>query len=295
MSGRPVPWLVRASAALYRRLFVLYPPAFRRDCAAEMAQVFTDLAHEAHRRAGAVGVFALWGRALTDLVVTALAERSALMSNRTAQRLGGLCLMIGGAVGGLALIVRQMIGFAILFGVPGEVWLSVAALLFIPGIIALHLWLAGSGGGWRWLGTVLAVGGVLALALGQLAFALHLGGALTSCGAQCGAIAYPAGSVLDGRLYAVMRWYGTGVAVVGLGALSVLALVRRPLSRRAALPAALTAGYVAFMSLPGNAPAIFPGVELLLLWVGAAFLLGRALWTEAGSATGSLLPMTDAG
>src|SRR5260221_9820958 len=151
MSQRHVPWLVRASAALYRRLFVLYPLALRQECAADMAQVFTDLAREAHRHAGAVGVFALWGRALTDLVVTALAERSAQMSNRTAQRLGGLCLMIGSSLGGLALIVRRMLGFADFFGVQGEVWLSVAAVLFIPGIIALHLWLVGAvggGGGW---------------------------------------------------------------------------------------------------------------------------------------------------
>src|SRR5260370_18737251 len=154
-----VPWLVRASAALYRRLFVLYPLAFRQECAADMAQVFTDLAREAHRHAGAVGVFAVWGRALPDLVVTALAERSAQMSNRTAQRLGGLCLMICSSVGGLALIARRSIGSAVFFVVQGEVWLSVAALLFIPGIIALHLWLAGSGGGWRGLGTVLACGG----------------------------------------------------------------------------------------------------------------------------------------
>lgn len=152
-----------------------------------------------------------------------------------------------------------------------------------------------SGGGWRWLGTVLAVGGVLSLTLAQLAFALHLGGTLTSCGSQCGGIAYPAGSFLGGRLYAMMQWYGTGLAVVGLGILSVIALVRRPVSRRTALPAALAAGYVAFMSLPRNAPAILPGLELLLLWVGAAFLLGRALWKEADSATGSLLPMTEAG
>src|SRR5260370_24381569 len=124
-----VPWLVRASAALYRRLFVLYPLAFRQECAADMAQVFTDLAREAHRHAGAVGVFAVWGRALPDLGVTALAERSAQMSNRTAQRLGGLCLMIGSSLGGLALIVRRSIWFALLFGGQSEVWRSVSACL----------------------------------------------------------------------------------------------------------------------------------------------------------------------
>ena len=78
---------------------------------------------------------------------------------------------------------------------PGEVWLAIAAVLFIPGIIALHLQLtAGEDGlrqGWPWLGTlgtpgiVLAVVGVLLLALGQLGFALHLGGTVISCGHHC--------------------------------------------------------------------------------------------------------------
>jgi hypothetical protein len=134
------------------------------------------------------------------------------------------------------------------------------------------------------------------LALAQLAFALHLGGILTSCGSQCGTITYPAGSFLNGRLYFMMQWYGTGLAVAGLAILSVITLVRRPLSQRTALPAALVAGYVAFMSLPGNAPAVLPGMELLLLWVGAAFLLGRSLWNDkdADSTPDSLHPVTEA-
>jgi hypothetical protein len=61
MSPRGVPWMVRASTSLYRRLFVLYPRAFQRDCAEDMAQVFTDLARDAHRRAGIAGLFAVWG------------------------------------------------------------------------------------------------------------------------------------------------------------------------------------------------------------------------------------------
>jgi len=272
-----VPWMVRTSVCLYRRLFVLYPRAFQQECADDMAQVFTDLARDAHRHAGALGVLGVWGPALTDLVMT-----------------GGLCLMIGSSLGGLVFIIHRMLGFAVFMGVQGDVWLAVAAFLFIPGIIALHLHLAESGSGWRWLGTVLAVFGVLLLALGQLAFGIHLGGTVTSCGHQCISIDYPS-SFLGEPLYAKLQSYGTWFAVVGLGLVSVIALLRRPFSWRTGLLGALVVGYLAFMSLPSNAPAVFPGVQLLLLWVVAAFVLGRDLWKEAAPGTGSSVPMTAAG
>jgi hypothetical protein len=260
-----------------------------------MAQVFRDLARDAHQRAGAIGVLVVWGRALTDLVQTVPAERSAQMNSRTWQRLGGLCLMIGSIVASVTFIIHRLVGFGVFLGVLAEVWLAVAAALFLPGILALHLRLAGRGGWWRWLGTVLAVVGVLALALGQWVFALHLGGTLTSCGYHCISIEYPAGSLLDERLSAQAQVYGTWLAVVGLGVLSVIALSGSPLSRRTALPGALVVGYTAFMSLPANAPALFPGVELLLVWVGAAFLLGRELWREAAPGISAALPMTEVG
>jgi hypothetical protein len=288
-----VPWMARASASLYRRLFVLYPRTFRQECADDMAQVFLDLAREAHQRDGAVGVLVVWRRALGDLVMTVLAERSAHVVGRTWKQLGGLCLMIGSVLGGLVFIIHRMAGFAIFMGVQGDVWLAVAALLFIPGILALHRQLAASGREWRWPGTVLAASGVLLLALGQLAFAMHLGGTLTSCGNHCSSIEYSQ-SFLGDPLYSQLQSYGTWCAVVGLGILSVISLLRRPFSWRTGLPGALVVGYVAFMSLPSNAPAVFPEVQLLLLWVIAAFLLGRDLWTEAAPGAESPLPMPEA-
>jgi hypothetical protein len=104
-----------------------------------------------------------------------------------------------------------------------------------------------------------------------------------------------AGSVLSERAYAQMQSFGTWGAVVGMGIVSVITLLSRPVSWRAGLPGALVVGYVAFMSLPSNAPAIFPEIELLLLWVVAAFLLGRDLWNEAASGTRSPLATTEAG
>jgi hypothetical protein len=101
--------------------------------------------------------------------------------------------------------------------------------------------------------------------------------------------------LLDERFSALAQVYGTCLAVVGLGVLSVIALLGSPLSRRTALPGALVVGYTAFMSLPANAPALFPAVELLLVWVGAAFLLGRELWREAAPEISAALPLTEVG
>jgi hypothetical protein len=286
--------MVRASASLYRRLFVLYPRAFQRDCADDMAQAFTDLARDAHRRAGMAGLFAVWGHALADLLMTALAERSTQMDVATWQRLGGLSLMVGSCLGGAVYVIHSLVGFAFFLGVLGDVWLAVAALLFIPGIIALHVRFAASGGGWRWLGTGSAVVGVLLLALGQLAFALHLGGTLTSCGHHCISINYPSGSILGEHVYAVAQRLGMWLAVLGLSILSVIALLRRPFNWRMGLPGALVVSYVAFMSLPSNATANIPAALLLVQWVAAAFLLGRDLWNDAAPGASAPLLATEA-
>jgi hypothetical protein len=287
--------MVRASASVYRRLFILYPRAFQQDCADDMAQVFTDLARDAHRRVGAAGVFAVWGHALADLLVTALAERGTQMDGATWQRLGGLSLMVGSCLGGAVYVIHSLVGFAFFLGVLGDVWLAVAAFLFIPGILALHRRYAASGGGWRWLGTALAVVGVLMLALGQLGFALHLGGTFTSCGHHCISINYPSGSIVGDHLYAVSQRLGTWFAVLGLSVMSVIALLRRPFNWRMGLPAVLVVSFVAFMSLPSNATANFPAALLLVQWVGAAFLLGRDLWHDAALGGNARASVTVAG
>jgi hypothetical protein len=216
------------------------------------------------------------------------------MDGATWQRLGGLSLMVGSCLGGAVYVIHSLFGFAFFLGVLGDVWLAVAALLFIPGIIALHRRYAASGRGWRWLGTVLAVAGVLMLVLGQLGFALHLGGTLTPCGHRCISINYPTGSIVGEHVYAVSQRLGTGSAVLGLGILSAIALLQRPFRWRMGLPAALVVSFVAFMSLPSNASANFPAALLLVQWVAAAFLLGRDLWKDVTPGISAPLLATEA-
>jgi hypothetical protein len=71
------PGIVLLSDWVYRRLLVLYPVAFRRAYAAEMAQVFRDVCRDVWRQRGGWGVVALWIATLGDLATTTVVERLA--------------------------------------------------------------------------------------------------------------------------------------------------------------------------------------------------------------------------
>lgn len=89
-------WITR-SVALYRRLLVFYPPAFRRAYGAQLAQTFRDQCRQAVCEHGLPGLFGCWMSMFTDLASNALAERLTegyIMSRATFIRLaGGLTLV----------------------------------------------------------------------------------------------------------------------------------------------------------------------------------------------------------
>ncbi|MEQ8694421.1 MAG: hypothetical protein RIC85_03725 [Gammaproteobacteria bacterium] len=68
------PWAVELSDRIYRSLIEVYPASFRTKYADEMAQVFHELATDALKRYGAVGLIMTWFRVLGDLARTALQE-----------------------------------------------------------------------------------------------------------------------------------------------------------------------------------------------------------------------------
>jgi hypothetical protein len=68
------PWIAY-SVALYQRLVVLYPPAFRRAYEAHLVQTFRDMCRQAVFVRGLPGLFGCWMSMLTDLASNALAER----------------------------------------------------------------------------------------------------------------------------------------------------------------------------------------------------------------------------
>jgi receptor protein-tyrosine kinase len=79
--------LLAASARLYSALLVLYPKAFRRRYSAEMRRDFCELSREGLEEGGATELVRVWVQALSDLVLTALKERSTLLAARSAYSL----------------------------------------------------------------------------------------------------------------------------------------------------------------------------------------------------------------
>ncbi len=89
-------WITR-SVALYQRLLIFYPPAFRRAYGAQLTQTFRDQCRQAACEHGLPGLFSCWMSMLTDLASNALAERLTegyTMSRAAFTRLaGGLTLV----------------------------------------------------------------------------------------------------------------------------------------------------------------------------------------------------------
>ena len=66
--------LTRLCTATYRTLLYLYPPRFRREYGAEMAQLFADLSRDANQRNGTTGVLGLFVRAVIDMIYNSIGE-----------------------------------------------------------------------------------------------------------------------------------------------------------------------------------------------------------------------------
>jgi hypothetical protein len=79
--------LLAASAWLYEALLVLYPKAFRRRYEAEMSRDFRELSREGLQVGGSTELMRVWVQAFSDLVLTALKERSTLLAARSAYSL----------------------------------------------------------------------------------------------------------------------------------------------------------------------------------------------------------------
>jgi capsular polysaccharide biosynthesis protein len=72
--------LLAASDGLYGALLALYPKAFRRRYAPEMRRDFCELSREGLAEGGGTELVRVWASTLSDLVVTALKERSTVLA-----------------------------------------------------------------------------------------------------------------------------------------------------------------------------------------------------------------------
>jgi capsular polysaccharide biosynthesis protein len=79
--------LLAASSWLYGALLVLYPEAFRHRYEAEMRSDFRELSREGLQEGGSTELMRVWLQAFSDLVLTALKERSTLLAARSAYSL----------------------------------------------------------------------------------------------------------------------------------------------------------------------------------------------------------------
>ena len=61
------PRFVEVSVRVYEWLIRAYPPSFRSEYGDEMPQVFRELATDALRQRGAIGLTTTWFRVLGDL------------------------------------------------------------------------------------------------------------------------------------------------------------------------------------------------------------------------------------
>jgi hypothetical protein len=74
MPRSPRSWTAYVSERLYRFLLFAYPPAYRREYGALMAQAYRDLCRDTVRQKGTAGLAALWFRILGDLARSAIAQ-----------------------------------------------------------------------------------------------------------------------------------------------------------------------------------------------------------------------------
>lgn len=67
--------IIHASVWAYRNLLRVYPRELRARFAADMAEVFEDLLHDAAEQGGVAGIVELWRDACVEFVAVALPAR----------------------------------------------------------------------------------------------------------------------------------------------------------------------------------------------------------------------------
>ena len=83
---------VGASERAYRFLLRAYPRGLRDGYGDEMARCFRDLCREGLEDGGGLGLAALWARTLTELLCTALEERSTTLDRNAYRSVAGVAL-----------------------------------------------------------------------------------------------------------------------------------------------------------------------------------------------------------
>ena len=108
-----LPGPVESSVRIYRLLVKAYPASFRGQYENEMTRVFHELATDAFRRQGAVGLGLTWFRVLGDLVATALIEHLAELNRRPDMKATAFTILSVLAAAFVNLYVFAVVGMTI--------------------------------------------------------------------------------------------------------------------------------------------------------------------------------------
>ena len=153
MNSFPLANSLLVSVRIYRALLVAYPKKFREHYETQMVQVFRDSFRDAYHCNGMSGVIDLWLHTFADLFVTALierlTERSQYMFSPKFVYWGGLASAFGGLMWFLSLLAWES-GYT-------QLLLSLALLLTLGGLAALHARQGKQAGALGWAGFILGI------------------------------------------------------------------------------------------------------------------------------------------
>ena len=262
LAGGPRPGgherAARASERAYRSLLRAYPRGVRVEYGGEMARCFRDLCREALEDGGGLGLAALWARALPELALTALKERSTMLARRpflpveptAAARAGALLAVVGGVLGAAFTLVGA--------AVPEERWyrmgsvpdvffmaaFALLTLLSISGLFGLYGALAARPGG---PGRLAGAGAALAALAAVSWVGLSAHGAAKVLGAGLGGAYYSGweSRLTDASGAAVLLGWWGGLLLLGVSAFRARALPGRLRGAPLAVLAMIVAGFAA--------------------------------------------------
>jgi len=193
-NGVPAP--VDLSVRLYIWLLAAYPGRFRAEYGHHMAQVFRDTCRRDYNRRGLSGMTSLWARTSLDLVRTTVEEhieRGIEMNREKFVRWSGWALMAGAILFAAGLIIGSFDSYDMdpiggvdaFYEITQVVGLLFGQILFVIGLLGLRAGYAGRSGSLgagllvlAALGSIVSLGGLLAMTSIEAGWELWMGGYL---------------------------------------------------------------------------------------------------------------------
>jgi hypothetical protein len=274
------PASIDLSVRIYNWLLAAYPGRFRAEYGHHMAQVFRDTCRRDYRRGGLSGMTSLWARTSLDLVRTTVEEhieRGIDMNRDKFVRWSGWALAASGVLFAAGLILGRFdrSEFDPIGGVDavyefGQVaGLVLGHVLFVIGLLGLRAGYAKRSGSLgaallllAVIGSVVSLGGLLAMTSTEAAWQIWMGGYLVMN------LSLAVFGIVALRRRVFSRWNGAPI-LAGIG-----------------IPLLFGIGIAGVDSVRGQAPEWSSFLAVVLTAVGL-ILIGYRMQADAGAATTS--------